>query len=191
MRYRFTSIINTLLVIGSFTLQSCENNANEVNDMNRKKLGIEEAKNIAVNFTLGGKTKAILTAPLMLRVQDSVPYIEFPNTLHVDFYSELGIKESKLDARYSRYKESEKLVFLKDSVRVINMQKGDTLYCMELYWDRSRVGNEFYTTKPVRIRTRTQTLDGTGLDASQDFKNWHITYPVGPIQVPAAQFPRQ
>ena len=143
MRYRFTSIIIALLVIGSFTLQSCENNADEVNDMNRKKLGIEEAKNIAVNFTLGGKTKAILTAPLMLRVQDTVPYIEFPNTLHVDFYSELGIKESKLDARYSRYKESEKLVFLKDSVRVINMQKGDTLYCMELYWDRSRVGYEF------------------------------------------------
>ncbi len=174
-----------------FFLSACENDANEVNSLNKKKLGVEEAVNIKVNFTIGGQAKAILTAPLMLRVQDTVPYVEFPKTLHVNFYNTQQIIESTLDAKYARYKESQRIVFLRDSVKVINIQRGDTLYCRELYWDRARTGNEFYTDKPVRIRTRTQTLDGTGLDASQDFKNWHITYPVGPIKVPAAQFPTQ
>ncbi len=172
-------------------LTACENNENEVNSLNKKELGIEIAKQVNINFTTGGKTKAILTSPLMLRYQDSIPYVEFPNSLHVDFYNEQAQKESKLDARYARYKESEKKIFLKDSIVIINMLKGDTLYCDELYWDRARVGNEFYTDKPVRIRTANGTQqNGTGMDASQDFKTWHITYPTGPLQVPANNFPK-
>lgn len=175
----------------STVLLSCENNEEEVKNLNKKELGVEIAKEVNINFTTGGKTKAILTAPLMLRVQDSIPYVEFPNTLHVDFYNEQQQNESKLDAKYARYKENEKKVFLKDSVVIINKIRGDTLYCQELYWDRSRVGNEFYTDKPVRIRTANGTQqNGTGMDASQDFKTWHITYPTGPLQVPANNFPR-
>lgn len=162
----------------------------EVQNLNRKELGVEVAKEVTVNYTTGGRTKAILTSPLMLRVQDTVPYIEFPNSLHVDFYNDQQQNESMLDAKYARYNETEQIVFLKDSVRVINKVKGDTLYATELYWDRSKKGHEFYTDKPVRVRTRTLQQDGTGMDASQDFKNWHITYPVGPIEVPAAGFPQ-
>ena len=73
-------------------------------------------------------------------------------------------------------------------MRVTNI-KGDTLYCNELYWDRSRTGTEFYTDKPVRIRTKTEVIDGIGMEASQDFKEYHIIHPAGNIKVPATQFP--
>ena len=48
---------------------------------------------------------------------------------------------------------------------------------------------EFYTDKPVRIRTKTETINGKGMEASQDFKNWHILQSVGNISVPASKFP--
>lgn len=176
-------------VTGCICLLSCENNEIELNQLYSKKLGIEEAKEIKMNYTTAGKTKAILTAPLMLRVQDTMPYYEFPKTLQTDFYNEAGILESKLTASYAKYKESQSIVFLKDSVKVINIQRGDTLYCMELYWDRSRTGNEFFTDKPVRIRTKTQVLDGIGMEASQDFNTWHIIKPTGILNVPASKFP--
>ena len=67
--------------------------------------------------------------------------------------------------------------------------KGDTLYCNELNWDLKKTGAEFYTDKPVRIRTRTQIIDGIGMEAKQDFTEWHIIQPVGFLKVPAAQFP--
>ena len=167
---------------------SCENSEEEINEINRKQLGIEVAKEININFTKGGKIKAILTAPLMLKEATDTPYIEFPNSIHVDFYNEKEQKESTLDAKYARYRENQKVVFLRDSVRVINLLKGDTLFCKELYWDRNRIGNEFYTDKPVRIRSKTIQQDGTGMDASQDFKNWHITYPRGTIASQSGQF---
>lgn len=169
---------------------SCENNPDEVKNLGKKKLGVEEAKNIRTIYTTGGKTKAILTSPLMLRVQDTIAYYEFPKTLAADFYGDDGKVQSVLTALYGKYKESQSIVFLRDSVRVINIQKGDTLYCDELYWDRSRYGVEFYTDKAVRIRTKTQILDGVGMEASQDFKTYHITYPTGIISVPASQFPQ-
>ena len=142
-----------------------------------------------LKILFGGKTKSILKAPLMLNVQDATPYIEFPNSIHADFYNENGQIESKLTARYGKYKQNQSNVFLRDSVKVINIEKGDTLYCDELYWDRNRVGTEFYTDKPVRIRTKTQLINGRGMESSQDFKNWHIIHSEGFITIPASKFP--
>jgi LPS export ABC transporter protein LptC len=177
-----------VLLLGCFFLVACENDEGEINRLLSKKIGQEEAKNIKLTFTVGGKTKAILTSPLMLRVQDTVPYIEFPKSLAVDFYNEGGIAESKMTALYARYKENQDVVFLKDSVKVESIG-GKTLFCDELYWDRNRVGSEFHTDKPVRVRTQTHIIDGVGLEASQDFKNLVILKPTGMIKIPSSQFP--
>ena len=185
----FYKILIAAFLPGCIFLCSCENDEREIKNLYSKKLGIEEARDIKLNYTTAGKTKAILTSPFMLRVQDTMPYYEFPKTLQTDFYNEAGIVESKLTAMYAKYKESQSIVFLKDSVKVINMQKGDTLYCMELYWDRSRTGTEFFTDKPVRIRTKTQVLDGIGMESSQDFNDWHIIKPTGVLNVPSSKFP--
>ena len=159
-----------------------------VDQLNSKKLGVEEAKNVDINYTLGGKAKAKLLSPLMYRVQDTLPYVEFPKTLHVDFYNDSSGVDSRLDALYGKYYESQSRVFLRDSVKVINV-KGDTLYCDELWWDRAKKDHEFYTEKAVRIRTKTQIIYGIGMDAKQDFKDWHIIEPRGFVTVPSSQFP--
>ena len=170
-------------------LISCGNSEKELNEYNSKSLGVEEIKNADINYTLGGNAKAKLQSPLMLRVQDVSPYIEFPKKLHVDFFSETGTVDSRLDAKYGKYFESESKVFLKDSVSVINIL-GDTLYCDELWWDRSRKGKEFYTDKPVRIRKKMEVINGTGMEAAQDFKNWVILNPSqGLMKVRNSDFP--
>ncbi|HMI79973.1 MAG TPA: LPS export ABC transporter periplasmic protein LptC [Ferruginibacter sp.] len=182
----FPSIV--FLFFLSVLLSSC-NTDKEISQFNSKSLGIEEIKNADINYTLGGKAKAKLRSPLMLRVQETTPYVEFPKTLHVDFFNENGEVESRLDARYGKYFEQESKVFLKDSVKVTNV-KGDTLYCNELWWDRSRVGREFYTDKPVRIRKKMEILDGTGMESAQDFKNWILFNPSqGIMRIPNSQFP--
>lgn len=173
-----------------FLLTGCENDLGQVQQINAKELGKDVAKNIKTRYSIGGRKKAILTAPVMYKVQDTASYIEFPETLHVDFYNEKGDSiESRLDARYAKYRENKSVVFLKDSVRVINVL-GDTLYCKQLYWDRNRTGQEFYTDDTVRIRRKMQVIDGVGMDARQDFKEWHIVKPVGFVKVPGNEFPQ-
>ena len=180
--------IMAALIAGCIFLCACENDKTEVDNLGKHRLGIEEVVNADITYTLTGRAKAKLVAPLMLRVQDTMPYVEFPKKLHVDFFDKDIKVESKLDALYGKYFESKSLVYLRDSVTVINT-KGDTLHCQELYWDRTRVGREFYTDKPVRIRTLTKIIDGTGMESAQDFKNWMITDSKGSVTVPRTQFP--
>ena len=96
MNQLFNYIISAALILGCFFLYSCENDTATVNSINQKKIGVEEAKNISLNYTIGGKTKAILTAPLMLNVQDIEPYVVFPNNIHADFYTLSETIESKI-----------------------------------------------------------------------------------------------
>jgi LPS export ABC transporter protein LptC len=174
---------------GCFFLFSCENKLEDVKNANSKSVGKDEAINVNIKYSIGGKKKAVLTSPLMYRVLNADNYVEFPKTIHVDFYNDTGdTLESRLDAHYAKYQESQSKVFLKDSVKVIN-RLGDTLYCNELYWDRSKTNQEFYTDKPVRIRRKMEIIDGIGLDARQDFKEWHIVQPTGFVKVPGSQFP--
>jgi len=183
----FIYIAACLLLTTLFS--SCGNSDKELREFNSKSLGVEEIVNADINYTLGGNAKAKLLSPLMLRVQDNVPYVEFPKTLHVDFFNDTGAVDSRLDAQYGKYFESQSKVFLRDSIVVINVL-GDTLYCNELWWDRSRTGNEFYTDKPVRIRRKLEIINGTGMEAAQDFKNWVILNPSqGVMRIPDSQFP--
>jgi hypothetical protein len=186
---QYKILLKTVMISACFFIASCENSLQELNQFTEKKTGVEEAKEVNIIYSLGDKTKAILIAPYMLRHEEDIPYVEFTKTLHTDFYDDSLHVESKMNAHYGRYMEAESKVYLRDSVVVFNT-KGDTLYCDELYWDRAKIGKEFYTDKPVRIRTATQIIDGDGLDAPQDFKSWHIINGRGFVRVPSSEFPQ-
>ncbi|MGI8951163.1 MAG: LPS export ABC transporter periplasmic protein LptC [Chitinophagaceae bacterium] len=153
---------------------SCENDIKEVQDLGKKKIGVEEGYNIVSYLSLGAVMKAKLTAPLMLRTESDTPKVEFPKTLHVDFYNDSTKIESQLFAKYGRYLENENKVFLKDSVVVFNIH-GDTLRTQELWWDQNK--EIFYTDKEVFIHQHgtDQYIHGIGLTAKQDFSSYTIT----------------
>ena len=46
-------------------LSACENTDQEIDELFKKKFTTEEAREIEVIYTVGGKTKTIITAPLM------------------------------------------------------------------------------------------------------------------------------
>ena len=102
------------------------------------------------------------------------PYIEFPKTLHVDFYNDSLIVESQLDARYGKWRETENKLLLRDSVVVKNIIKGRHAdHCRELWWDQKT--EKFYTDKPVHILKKGGTdIHGIGFEAPQDFNSYTI-----------------
>jgi LPS export ABC transporter protein LptC len=187
VRHRLLWTILAALAPITLLISSCVNDVNKVNAFFEKKLGVDEARQVESYMSQGGKMKAKLTAPLMLRYQDTLPRVEFPNTLHVDFYTDsTHAVESQVDARYGKYIESQNKVYLRDSVRVFNVQ-GDTLHCQELWWDQTT--GKFTTDKPVRIYRKDLILIGEGLSAPKDFKTFEIYHPTNSIiRVPAGQF---
>ncbi|WP_439505101.1 LPS export ABC transporter periplasmic protein LptC [Sediminibacterium sp.] len=137
---------------GCFFMLACENDVNVVRELGKKKPGIEEGKNITSYLSMGGKMKAKLTAPLLLRYQgDSALKSEFPKTLFVEFFNDSMKLESTLRANYGRYIENENKIYLRDSVVIIRIN-GDTLETSELFWDQTL--GRFHTDKSVTTSQR-------------------------------------
>lgn len=171
-------------------VSSCENDPKVVDALYSKQIAVEEAKNIESYMSQQGKVKAKLTAPYMLRYQkvDS-PYMEFPRTMHVDFYNDSTVIESTVDSKYAKYVEYDHKVLLRDSVLVLNLKSGDTLKTQELWWDQDK--QEFYTSKPAHILQPDKIIFAKyGLKAAQDLKSYTLYGSTGPMLVPDNGLPK-
>ena len=169
-----------------FLLTGCENDEKLIKDLTDNKVMVEEARNIESFLSQDGKLKARLTAPLMLLVLDDTMYIEFPNSLHCDFYDDSARRETWLDCKYGKYFENEGKVYLRDSVVVINT-KGDTLRSPDLWWDQNK--KIFYTDNPATYHGINRKIYGEkGLVATQDLTSIIFNSPTGEVKVPESTY---
>jgi LPS export ABC transporter protein LptC len=160
-----------------FFMTSCENDVDAVKALGARGGGIDVGKDVSIFVSNDGKLGAKLTAPLMNRyLIDSSKMIEFPNSIHVDFYKDIDQIESQLSAKYAKYKETENIVFLKEDVIIFNTL-GDTLWCKEMYWDQN--SGRFYTEQDVVVKQHSPLakIYGKGLEANQNLTDIRIFKP--------------
>jgi LPS export ABC transporter protein LptC len=178
------------LIISCCFVWGCENDDKVLKEMLQNVAQVEEVKKIQIYFSEEGKMKSIIKAPLMYRVQPSsqldTQYVEFPKTLHADFYNDSTKIESWIDALYGKYFEVLNKVYLRDSVVVISI-KGDTLRCHDLWWDQGR--GLFYTDNAATYRSPGNDITGgKGMEATQDFKSVTFKYPLGTVKIAESGF---
>lgn len=170
-------------------ISACENDQEAINVWTKDKIMKEEATGVEGYISSEGKMKAKLKAPFMIRAVGSAPdtpYIEFPRTMHVDFYNDSTQMETWLDCKYGKYFETLKKVYLKDSVVVITV-KGDTLRCHDLWWDQNK--EIFYTDSVATYRSPGNDITGgKGMEATQDLKTVKFKYPLGSFKVSDSGF---
>mgnify|MGYP000849096581 CR=1 FL=1 len=167
------------LITGCFVFYSCENDVSKIPNFRDKRTALEEGHDIESYLSQNSKIKGKLTAPLMYRYAADSPYVEFPKTLHVDFFGDSSRVDSRLDCRYGKYFESQDKVYLRDSVILISVQ-GDTLKCQDLWWDQAT--QKFYTDKFAEYHARDKTImGGKGLEATQDMTTVTFREPVGTV----------
>jgi LPS export ABC transporter protein LptC len=196
-----SKLIFVLLI--TVTGAACNDNAKAVVISAPQKETPEEGTNIQAYLSESGlemgqleaRVKGKLHSPFMLHYQrtDS-PYFEFPKTLHVDFFkdsifvNEKPVIESQLDALYGKYLPNQDKVFLRDSVVVKNILKGDTLHCKYLWWDQHT--QRFSTDDSVEIHQKDKILHGTGMEADQNFRWFTIRHMTGIVMTSGSNFPK-
>lgn len=102
----------------------------------------------------------------------------FPQGVHIDFYDETKVPSTTLIANSGKYTKATDSYSVIGNVRIFS-NKGETqkLNTEELNWNPKT--EKVHTDKFVRIETAKETLTGTGLEASQDFKKYKILKPQG------------
>lgn len=166
---RLSSVLATFILL--LTLYSCENDLSFIQNLSKSNESVDVVKEVNSYFSQAGKIKANLRAPIMLRYQDTIPRIEFPQKLHVDFFGDNRIIQSYLDAKKGSYYENQGKVLLEDSVIVIR-NDGDTLKTNKLIWEQSK--HIFFTDEDVEIRQKTKTIFGKGFESDEQLKNFSI-----------------
>ncbi|MCB9261122.1 MAG: LPS export ABC transporter periplasmic protein LptC [Flavobacteriales bacterium] len=182
MRNRLLKVL-LLLTITGFLL-SCRNaRKGELDRLQQQleDLSIERAENVTVQYNDSAKLKAIINTPLLIRFpQKKEPYTEMPKGLNATFFNTEGKEDSKISAAYGINYEIQKLIKLKDSVRVYN-QQGEELKCEELYWNQKT--KKIYTQTFVKIVRDGETLRGKGFESNETFTKWRILKPAGSVSV--------
>jgi LPS export ABC transporter protein LptC len=160
----------------------------EINEVTGKtKVGEDRGKDVTIYYSKGGHVTARLFAHTFIRAESANPaYTEMKDGLKVEFFDDSLQIKSTVTARYGRWYERENNILIRDSVRIVN-DKGEQLQTSELVWN-SKI-QKFFTEKPVRIITPTQVLNGTGMEASQDFSTYRIHNLTGEVQVQKSQVP--
>lgn len=182
----FNKIYAAAFIISCCFVCGCENDQAEIDKWTSNETMVEEATNVVSYLSQEGSMKAKLVSPLMYRVLDDTLYVEFPNTLHVDFYDDSTNIESWVDSKYGKYFESLNRVYLRDSVVVISMNK-DTLWCHDLWWDQNT--QKFYTDTTAIYRSPGNDLTGgKGMEATQDLKTVTFKQPIGTVKMSDAGF---
>jgi LPS export ABC transporter protein LptC len=188
---KYYSILYTAALLWSCCfVMGCENTQKEIDIWTKDKVMQEEATDIESYMSQDGKMKAMLKAPLMIRVlgrsAGDTQFVEFPKKLHVDFFDDSTKIESYLDSKYGKYFENLNKVYLRDSVVVVTL-KGDTLRCHDLWWDQNR--ELFYTDSVATYRSPGNDLSGgKGMEATQDLKTVRFREPIGTIQTNESGF---
>lgn len=166
------------------SMQSCGNYAKEnVAKMMKADTTIytQEAENVTINYTDSGMLKARITAPKLIGYKaDNNEIVKMPKGIVANFYNDSGKIESYLTAENGISYQSKKITEVTRNVQVMNT-KGERLNTEKLIWDQKR--QKIYTDKFVRITTKDEVLTGEGMEAKQDFSNWHILQPRGKIKI--------
>jgi LPS export ABC transporter protein LptC len=162
-------------------LTACENDPVEVALLTKTAAEVEVGTDIEAVMSQTANLKAILKAPIMYRVKTDTIFTEFPQSIFVTFYSDSATAESVVKAKYAKYYEMLRKVYMRDSVVVYNF-KGDTLFAEDLWWDQNL--EIFYSNLPVKVRQPSQNLTGSGITAKTDFSQQTIRDPKGDVEVP-------
>lgn len=96
----------------------------------------------------------------------------FKDSVFVTFYNEEGQKTSTLQSKYAFYDKSSDRWIVKDSVRLRNLTKEETLQTEELIYERKK--NKIYTDKFVQIFTPDYRIFGEGLETDEKFEHYKI-----------------
>jgi len=106
---------------------------------------------------------------------------EFPEGIYLEFFDETRKLTSTLVANHAYYFKQENKWRGRGKVEVKNIEKNQQLNTEELFWkpDTKKISTEKFVT----IKTDSEILYGTGLDATENLSTYTITNPEGEIDV--------
>ncbi|MEN9969029.1 MAG: export transporter periplasmic protein LptC [Bacteroidota bacterium] len=163
-------------------LSSCENDVALVQRISyQADAPTESTKNLVLTYAEDGYAKVEIHAALAETYRGQAQITKIKDSLKVYFFNEVGDVVSTLSALYGEINYSTGELMVKDSVRLYNHKKQQTLETEALFWNQK--DSSIFTESAVIVRSPKGKIFGKGIRTKQDFSNYVLLQPVGSWQI--------
>ena len=162
-------------------LSGCENSYEKVKVIAKENLAqAQTAKNVEILYSSVGVVRSRVLADVVERHEGKDPYMLMPAGVKAFFLDSVQHVTSTLRANQAKRFELRRVMEANGNV-IVNNEQGDTLHTEQLIWEETK--DHLYSDRFVRITTKTEILEGTGLSSNQTFTKWKILHPTGIFSV--------
>ncbi|MDO5760513.1 MAG: LPS export ABC transporter periplasmic protein LptC [Bacteroidota bacterium] len=166
-----------ILFVLVFVFYSCEENWFGKKNKNFNDKPTQIMHDITLYKSENGKVQANLTSVLVEAFSGDSARTVFPKGVRVVFFNDDLTQKALLTANYAIDYQGSDIVHLQDSVRIINYNNSDTMYCKDLHWDKK--AKIVYSHNPIRRYTVNGQDYGDGMTANELFDSVTIINPHG------------
>lgn len=164
------------------SLFSCENDLSTIEKVTyNPKSPDETIYDFKMVYSDSGYARIELNATYAETMHAPEKITKLLDSLRVNFFSASGEIISTLTALYGEINFSTDLLMVKDSVRLYNYKKKQTLKTEVLYWQQK--DSLIYAPKRVYIFSPKGRFMGEGLKTKQDFSNYEVLKPQGNVVI--------
>ena len=162
----------------SFCFIACKEETRYTPNKYFNKKPIQILKNITLYRSNKGEVYAKLNSKTVEYYAGDSARTVFPKGIKVLFYNKDLTDKSLLTANYAvNYTANKNIVYLRDSIRIINYNTKDTIYCRDLYWNQDE--KLVYSNNHIRRYSESGQDYGDGLRANETFDSVTIINPHG------------
>lgn len=171
-----------ILVILSLSVISCENDLDKIEKVTfNPKSPDETIHDLKMVYSDSAYARVELICPYAETMHHPENITKLLDSLRVNFFSENGEIVSILTALYGEINYSKGTLMVKDSVRLYNSKKKQTLETEVLYWNQK--DSSIFTPAQVIVKGPDGTFLGEGIKTKQDFSRYEILKPRGKIKI--------
>ena len=172
------------IVFSSFILLclSCENDLDTIKKITfDAKSPDETTKNLKMIYSDSGYAKVEIYAALAETYRTKESLTKIKDSLRVNFFSDRGEVVSTLSARYGEINFSRGTILVRDSVRLYNYAKKQTLETEALFWNQK--DSSIYSLSQVIIKSPKGIVLGDGIRTNQSFSKYVLLKPSGRMEL--------
>jgi LPS export ABC transporter protein LptC len=163
-------------------LSACENDIAVVQRISYEAdAPTESTKNLVLTYAEAGYARVEIHAALAETYRGKSQITKIKDSLRVYFFNEKGDIVSTLSALYGEINYNTGELMVKDSVRLYNHKKKQTLETEALFWNQK--DSSIYSKSSVIVRSPKGKVFGEGIKTKQDFSSYVLLKPVGSWQI--------
>lgn len=161
-------------------LLGCGNDIEKTKIFEPHNLPDNTIRNAKIQRSEYGKLQLLMSAPLIEQYSQPEAKTEYRKGVYMRFFNGPNKPTAILKARYAvNYERMDKMM-VRDSVVIIDLQRGDTVYLKDLTWDKQQ--RRIYTEKPVRSKNGQRVTYGDSFESDDAFEMPIIVHQRGTLE---------